>query len=387
MAPSSSSSPTSNTPSSPISPSVSHHHQHEREKAEPQPQPHSHEENHDQEPKPREGNEKEQEQEQDPSLTTILTRPQRQLLAHLITQITSTMRAALASTFDPGATLLSTSASESSASAAQAQSEDDRILNPDFDTGSVDVAQLDREKALRAEREREVGTPAMRALRKAAEGAFEDWAAEVRGRVGEVLGEGVDLKKEVEGEEAKVEDEEKNVGKENEPADTQTVQAVNTLQNLSSPIPTPLSHLPQPKRVLILHSTLLLLLSLKHYTAPSRILLLHLASALRLPPSLLSTSEHKVAHGLLEAAKAVSGGEEEARAQAAAANQAARKWKVGLASVAGAAVIGITGGMAAPLVAAGVGSVMGGLGLGASAAAGYLGSVAGSTVLVGGLFG
>ena len=39
------------------------------------------------------------------------------------------------------------------------------------------------------------------------------------------------------------------------------------------------------------------------------------------------------------------------------------------------------------LVAAGVGSVMGGLGLGATAAAGYLGALASSTVLVGGLFG
>jgi hypothetical protein len=64
-----------------------------------------------------------------------------------------------------------------------------------------------------------------------------------------------------------------------------------------------------------------------------------------------------------------------------------RKWKVGLATVAGATIIGVTGGMAAPLVAAGVGSIMGGLGLGASAAAGYLGSVAGSTLVVGSLFG
>jgi hypothetical protein len=60
---------------------------------------------------------------------------------------------------------------------------------------------------------------------------------------------------------------------------------------------------------------------------------------------------------------------------------------VGLASVAGAALIGVTGGLAAPLLAAGVGSVMGGIGLGATAAAGYLGTLAGSSVLVGGLFG
>lgn len=59
--------------------------------------------------------------------------------------------------------------------------------------------------------------------------------------------------------------------------------------------------------------------------------------------------------------------------------EAARWWKVGLASVASATVIGVTGGLAA-----GVGSAMGGLGLGATAAAGHLGALVGSTVLVGG---
>ncbi|KAF2460567.1 hypothetical protein BDY21DRAFT_335779 [Lineolata rhizophorae] len=68
-------------------------------------------------------------------------------------------------------------------------------------------------------------------------------------------------------------------------------------------------------------------------------------------------------------------------------NSKSRKWKVGLAGVAGAAVIGITGGLAAPLLAAGIGTVMSGLGLGATAAAGYLGALAGSSVLVGSLFG
>ena len=58
-----------------------------------------------------------------------------------------------------------------------------------------------------------------------------------------------------------------------------------------------------------------------------------------------------------------------------------------LAGIAGAALIGITGGLAAPLVAAGIGTIMGGLGLGATAAAGLLGTLAQSGVLVGALFG
>lgn len=52
-----------------------------------------------------------------------------------------------------------------------------------------------------------------------------------------------------------------------------------------------------------------------------------------------------------------------------------------------AAVIGITGGLAAPLVAGGIATVMGGLGLGTTAAAGLLGTLAESGVIVGSLFG
>ena len=157
------------------------------------------------------------------------------------------------------------------------------------------------------------------------------------------------------------------------------------LTTLYPPLETQLSFLEEPTKILIVHSVLLLLLSLEHYVAPSRVLLLYLTSSLHLPLSVLISDEEKVAKGLLEAAKEMSG--ETETQKKAEENKQSRKWKVGLASVAGAALIGVTGGLAAPLVAAGVGSVMGGLGLGATAAAGYLGSVAGSTLIVGGLFG
>lgn len=64
-----------------------------------------------------------------------------------------------------------------------------------------------------------------------------------------------------------------------------------------------------------------------------------------------------------------------------------RRWKVGLAGLAGAVAIGVTGGLAAPLVASAIGTVMGGIGLGATAAAGLLGTLGGSGVVVGSLFG
>jgi len=76
----------------------------------------------------------------------------------------------------------------------------------------------------------------------------------------------------------------------------------------------------------------------------------------------------------------------EATAKNQASNDAAsRRWKVGLATVGGAVLIGVTGGLAAPLLAAGLGTVMGGLGLGVVST--YLGALAGSSVLVGSLFG
>lgn len=56
-------------------------------------------------------------------------------------------------------------------------------------------------------------------------------------------------------------------------------------------------------------------------------------------------------------------------------------------TLAGAALIGVTGGLATPLVAAGVSSILSGLGLGATAIATYLGTAASSTAVVGALFG
>ena len=158
-----------------------------------------------------------------------------------------------------------------------------------------------------------------------------------------------------------------------------------TLLELYPPVKTSLNQLPEDQKALILHSILLLVLSLQHYQAYSRVLLLRLSTSFGLSISYLGFDESKVARGLLAVADDLQADEETKKR--AEENKSARKWKVGLAGVAGAALIGVTGGLAAPLLAAGVGSVMGGLGLGATAAAGYLGALAGSGVLVGGLFG
>lgn len=150
------------------------------------------------------------------------------------------------------------------------------------------------------------------------------------------------------------------------------------------PIGTKLVAFEESKRVLILHCLLLLLLSLEHYPAHSRVLLLRLASSFELEADVLAEHEKSVAQGLL--ATAASQMDADATATKQASNDAAsRKWKVGLAAVGGAVLIGVTGGLAAPLLAAGLGTVMGGLGLGVVST--YLGALAGSSVLVGSLFG
>lgn len=266
-------------------------------------------------------------------------------------------------------------------------------MNPDIDPGSAEVDIYDREKRIKEQREKELSVPAVKELKKAALDFHDKWCISVVERVNSV----VSSTKETASEQVK--SAKAPEGTEHSPADVkidpQTLKelkdesaedlATKTLTNIYPPIKTPLSSLDEQTRFLIIHSTLLLLLSLEHYVAQSRVLLLYLTSSLNLPLKALTTDEEKVAIGLLEAAKHMSG---EAEAQKKAEeNQQSRKWKVGLASVAGAAVIGISGGLAAPLVAAGVGSVMGGLGLGATAAAGYLGTVAGSSIIVGGLFG
>jgi hypothetical protein len=213
-----------------------------------------------------------------------------------------------------------------------------------------------------------------RRSRKAALAYFDEWQNSVLLRVGQVVNEREDSQhgqtpiKKFPKDLIELEDE-----------------SSNRLQQVYPPLDNPLRDGPRAQRLLILRSLLLLLLGLEHYNAYSRVLLLHVTSSLNLQTSDLNDNEAKIARGLLDTAVAMTA-DEEAKKKAAE-NQELRKWKVGFATVAGAALIGITGGLAAPLVAAGLGTVMGGLGLGGTIAASYLGALASSGVVVGGLFG
>lgn len=258
-------------------------------------------------------------------------------------------------------------------------------MDTQTDPATADVDKLDQEKKLKEQRQKELSAPKMKELKHDALRFIDQWRTNVIERIGSIVNSKEEASSQLHSAPAKSPTSNASSDRKIDTASPDFEAADTAFKEIFPPVDTLLSSLDEPTRLLILHSTLLLLLSLEHYIAPSRVLLLYLTSSLHLPLSALTADEEKIAKGLLEAAKQMSGDEETQKK--AEENKHSRKWKVGLASVAGAALIGVTGGLAAPLVAAGVGSVMGGLGLGATAAAGYLGAVAGSTVIVGGLFG
>ena len=328
-----------------------------------------------------------QPEEEGESLTTILTTAEdRTALINLIAECAETMRQCIIDIFDPKQT-------GQKSDTVAGLTGDDALLNPDIDPGKVDVAEQDKLKKEMEQREKELSGKKFKELKDAALKHYDDWFNTVMQRMGEVLNS-----REEPPQEKKEPKQEQMDSTEGRISPEQTAPPMRFLEpseydqgvdkvinELYPPKETILSKLTEDKKILIMHSAFLLLLSLEHYHAESRVLLLYLTTSLRLSIKHLGHDESKVARGLLTAAENLKADDE--TKQHADENKSARRWKVGLATAAGAALIGITGGLAAPFLAAGVGTVMGGLGLGATAAAGYLGTLAGSSVLIGGLFG
>ncbi|KAK3343804.1 hypothetical protein B0T25DRAFT_308100 [Lasiosphaeria hispida] len=163
------------------------------------------------------------------------------------------------------------------------------------------------------------------------------------------------------------------------------VEADPTLLRLYPPTPTTLCSLPAEKKVLLLHSLLLLILSFEQYGAYSRVLLLNITSSLHLPLRILAEEEVRVAKSLAQLAKDIN--PDAILQKKSEEGKSARKWKIGMAGAAGAAASGMAGGLAPPLLAAGIGSVLGGIGIGSTAAANLLGVLGESGLIVGSLFG
>lgn len=308
-------------------------------------------------------------------LTSILDRSQRADLTVLVAEIAQSMRDGLLEVFENPQKVSQNATTPSRTPGSEGSDESSPSLPPRSQDTSLSEKAVKRKPAPIS-----TPTPEKAAFpphaREAALSQFEDWRDAVLLRIGEVVNKDDG-------------NEQQRQGK--PPEGSESIQLnedskrKEKLREIYHPLETPLVHLPKSTRLLILHSLLLLLLSLKHYSAHSRVLLLHVSSSLDIDVDILNEDEVKVARGLLDTALALAS-EPEAKTQGKKPDNS-RKWKVGIASVAGAALIGITGGLAAPLVAAGLGTIMGGLGLGATAAAGYLGVLAGSGVVVGSLFG
>lgn len=313
-------------------------------------------------------------------LTSILDRSQRADLTVLVAEIVESMRVGVLEVFeDPSnPSINNASPTEKSPDPQDGGGEEAPPLPTRPGVGSP--GKTGRQQPSKAGPQN--GAAKVRA-RKRALSHLDDWRDSVLLRIGEVVNK-----------DDETQDQERKVP-EDSPAKSDDIpleedpQRMEKLRQVYHPVETQLVQLPKATRLLILHSLLLLLLSLEHYNAYSRVLLLHVASSLDIDIKVLNENEVKVARGLLDTVLALSSDPEQNQQapQQSKKRDDSRKWKVGIASVAGAALIGLTGGLAAPLVAAGLGTVMGGLGLGATAAAGYLGALAGSGVVVGGLFG
>jgi len=150
-------------------------------------------------------------------------------------------------------------------------------------------------------------------------------------------------------------------------------------------LPRTLERLNEKERALVIGAVLFILLSLENYPAQSRVLMAYLCQCFALPYDVLSSVETSTAATLLEAAAKSGMDGEEARKKQADQGAHSRKWKVGLATVAGAAAIGITGGLAAPIVIGLAGTIMGGIGLGGLVT--LLGATIANPITIGALFG
>ncbi|CAL1292715.1 unnamed protein product [Larinioides sclopetarius] len=116
------------------------------------------------------------------------------------------------------------------------------------------------------------------------------------------------------------------------------------------------------------------------YDARMRVLILHVALLLRVALPLVEIYEESVVDMLSREVQEISEEEQKANERRKRNKKIKRYLLVGMATIGGGAVLGLTGGLAAPFMAAGAGAIIGGAGAAA------LGSAAGVAV-IGSLFG
>jgi len=320
-------------------------------------------------------------------LKLVLNPAKRRALTILIGSIVTHMRKQIEHTFDP----------------SPHQEPAPLLVNPENprDQPKIDPEEEARQRRLEARLERSLSSPKLRELKRDALSYFDKWANEVARELRKLTDGSEDPRSEQrrrewlatrnpppppyqpnppdffktpEAEAAALVAEKKEV---------EEAKDVSMLQSLYPPVATRLTTISKDDRVCVVSCMVLLLLSLGHYSAHSRTLLCYLTSSFEVPMSVLIAEETEIAKTLMLASKTLTADAETKKRQAE--NASSRRWKVGLASVAGAALIGVTGGLAAPVVAGAIGGIMGGVGLGGVAS--FLGIFAMNGALVGTLFG
>jgi hypothetical protein len=313
------------------------------------------------------------------NLRVVLNPARRRALTTLLKSITAYMRTQITQNFDipeSSVPLAVTSSSPPSHSG-------------DASPMTVDEEEVEQQRRLDRRLERDLSTPKLKDARAAALKYFDEWEREVFRAYGDVMNAPEDTRAA-----QRRRDERASrppaYSKGSEPGERENIEAqiaeakeVSALQDLYHPIPTRLSTISKEDLRIVISSMLLLLLSVGHYSAHSRVMLLHVSSSFCLPMAILTIEETEIAKSLLQASKTLTADAETQKRQQE--NQGSRWMKVGLASIAGAAVIGITGGLAAPVVAGAIGGLMGGVGLGGLAS--FLGTFAMNGALMGSLFG
>ncbi|CAG8953858.1 hypothetical protein HYFRA_00006751 [Hymenoscyphus fraxineus] len=273
----------------------------------------------------------------------------------------------------------------------------DRTISPER---SSNPSEEGRQQRLEAKLERSPSTPKLQALKRDALRYFDKWANEVRVELRRITDSPEDPRSEQRRREwlqtrnvppppytstdTVFESAERSAAAQaTEARKTDEAKDVSMLHSLYPPTPTRFTTISKEDRVCVISCMALLLLSLGHYSAYSRTLLCYLTSSFHLPMAVLTTEENEISKTLLLASKTLTADAETKKRQVE--NASSRRWKVGLASLGGAALIGITGGLAAPVVAGAIGGLMGGVGLGGVAS--FLGIFAMNGALVGTLFG
>ena len=315
----------------------------------------------------------------DESLKSLLSTPALRLeLALLVALCTDAMRREVLSNFpEPVATTTSASSLTSPSFAP---------LDGDLIDFTDEESDADTAEDRRRIQDRDLATPQMQGMKKAALSFFDVWRLRILRRVGGVLGIKARAVRQRRAEYNSKAEAEARVRKVHvAPINIVEKAGTGNFFSTTAIIPTSLTELEETKRSKMLLCLLLLVLSLESYAANSRILLEIIAASLRLPSCTLSDLESTVSHGLLSSAAKVSAAE--LTEKKAAENTVGRQWKVGLATVAGAALIGVTGGLYPLFLAAGMVNMLEDFGLSIPLTGCSLGPKAGSSLLIGGLFG